>query len=99
MPDIPEELLNLRQGIDEIDARIVKLLMQRFGLTQQVGELKARKALKAFDPQREADKLDRLMALCTNSQLDPELVRELFTRIMQEVVKNHRRLREAQDPG
>jgi chorismate mutase len=95
MPDIPEELLNLRRGIDEVDAQIVQLLIQRFGLTEQVGELKARQSLEAFDPKREADKLDRLVALCEGSQLDPELVRELFSRIMQEVVKNHRRLREA----
>lgn len=91
--DIPNELAELRDAIDAVDADIVKLLAQRFQLTQQVGELKAKQAMNAFDPTREERKLAQLRALCADTHLDPDLVAELFTRIMQAVVGNHERLK------
>ena len=91
---VPNELLKVREQIDEIDERLLRLLAERFQLTHQVGIVKASQALASFDSTREAEKLERLRALCGDLQLDPALVTELFTRIMQEVVKNHDKLRQ-----
>lgn len=93
---VPEELLEIRQKIDEIDADLIELLAARFTLTQQVGELKASKELASVDASREAKKLEELRKLCLQYQIDADLVSELFTRIMAEVVKNHEIIRAQQ---
>ena len=89
---VPEELLEVREKIDQIDTRLVELLAERFALTHRVGLLKASRELEAVDAQREAEKLARLRVLCAQHDLNPELVTQLFTCIMEEVVRNHRRL-------
>ena len=90
----PAELLAAREQIDIIDRELVELLGKRFESTHQVGLLKASQALEPVDATREAEKLAELRALCEQYNLNPALVTELFSRIMAEVVKNHRQLRE-----
>ncbi len=91
---VPEELLEVREKIDQIDTRLVELLAERFALTHRVGLLKASRELEAVDAQREAEKLANLRLLCAQHDLNPELVAQLFTSIMEDVVRNHRRLQE-----
>ena len=90
---IPAELLSVREKIDAIDERLVDLLAERFQLTHQVGLLKANQQLSALDATREAEKLARLADLSSDRDLNPELIQELFRRIMQQVVQNHERLK------
>lgn len=94
---VPAELLSVREKIDQIDQRIIELLAHRFELTHQVGQLKASHALEAIDSAREKEKLADIQALCQQYDLNPGLVSELFTRIMEEVVRNHNRLRDRQN--
>lgn len=42
-----------RKQIDEIDEQLVKLLADRFKVTQKVGEYKKLNNLRAVDPDRE----------------------------------------------
>jgi chorismate mutase len=91
---IPMELVKAREEIDLIDREIVTLLAQRFELTHKVGKLKADQSLDALDARRESEKLAEIKALCEQHNLNSHLVTELFTRIMEEVVRNHNRLRE-----
>ena len=90
---VPDELLAIRRRIDEIDRGLVELLRERFGLTHEVGLLKASRELDALDARREEEKLKALAALGQAGNLDPDLVRDLFRRIMDEVVRNHEKLR------
>lgn len=90
---IPAELLEVRGKIDHIDKELLALLGERFTLTHQVGLLKASRSLQALDSTREAEKLAELSSLCEQYNLNPALVTELFSRIMEEVVKNHKELR------
>jgi len=89
---IPAELITARQEIDRIDRELIDLLAERFAQTHKVGLLKAANSLKAVDADREAQKLADLRQLCEAKGLNAELVAGLFTRIMEEVVKNHRDL-------
>lgn len=89
---VPEQLLEVREKIDQVDRQLVLLLAERFGLTSTVGHLKANSDLEAVDPQREAQKLQTLRTLAQEQDLNPDLVADLFTRIMAEVVQNHRRI-------
>lgn len=94
MDCIPEELKKVREQIDAIDDRLVALLAERFKLTHQVGLLKADRELSSVDTIRETEKLARLRELSASHGLNPELVEALFSQIMQEVVKNHEKLRQ-----
>ncbi|MEX0617485.1 MAG: chorismate mutase [Pseudohongiellaceae bacterium] len=91
---VPEALLEAREKIDKIDRQLVALMADRFRLTYQVGQLKASTAMEAVDPEREARKLAEIRALCEQYRLDPDFVAGIFEQIMQEVVRNHRLLRE-----
>ena len=92
---VPVELLEVRKKIDHLDKKLINLLAERFALTHQVGVLKATKELDAVDAEREAQKLAELTDLCKQHDLNPQLVTELFTKIMEEVVRNHNQLRDA----
>ena len=89
---VPTALLEARKEIDRIDRELVNLLADRFNQTHKVGILKASNSLQAVDAERESQKIAELRRLCETNGLNPDLVTELFTRIMQEVVKNHRQL-------
>jgi chorismate mutase len=91
---VPEELLEVRKQIDSVDEELVLLLAKRFALTHQVGQLKASKQLGAVDQDREAHKLEAIKSLSAQHNLNPQLIANLFTQIMAEVVRNHRKLRE-----
>lgn len=84
-----KELLEARQQIDEIDCKLIEVLDERFYLTRQVGLLKAAQRLSSLDSTREAEKLAKLRSLCLGTSLNPDFIEELFSRIMEEVVKNH----------
>jgi len=89
---IPQELIAIRDRIDALDRAIVELLSERFALTHEVGLLKASRELDALDSRREEEKLRTLAALSEARNLDPALVRDVFRRIMDEVVRHHERL-------
>lgn len=54
------KLLKLRQGIDQLDERIVVLLNRRYRLAEQVGRWKREQGLKVYVPEREKALLARL---------------------------------------
>ena len=89
-PQVPDELLILREQIDRIDEELIELLAARFEVTAKVGELKARNGLESVDPVREQEKLERLRSLAEQKGLNTEFTLDLFQTIFDEVVKNHR---------
>jgi len=89
---IPEELHELRQRLDEIDAGIVRLLASRFAVTRQVSAIKKRYRLDPIDESRERTQLKRLDALFRECGLNPELAHKLWRIIMDEVVKEHKQI-------
>ncbi len=96
---LPQELLQFRERIDSIDEEILSALARRFEVTVRVGQLKAEHGLDSVDPVREQEKLQRLRASAENLGLDSALVHELFQRVFNEVVKNHRQLLAAAKKG
>lgn len=87
---LPQELLQLRDRIDSIDEDILSALARRFEVTEKVGQIKALHDLDSVDPVREQEKLLRLRALAEQKGLSGNLVHELYQRLFNEVVKNHR---------
>lgn len=89
-PEVPEELLEIRRSIDNIDAALVYLLAERFSHTQRVGRLKARHGLPPADPEREAVQIARLRSLAAGARLDPDFAEKFLQFLVEEVIRHHR---------
>ena len=81
--DAREAMETLRGRIDDIDARLVKLLSERAECALGVGELKRALGMPIYQPAREADVLDHVCAI-NQGPLDNEAIRRLFERIIDE---------------
>lgn len=86
---VPPELARLRDSIDNIDAAVIRIMAERFKITQRVGELKAELGLPPSDPGREQAQIARLRRLAAESHLDPEFAEKLLNFIVSEVVRHH----------
>ncbi len=72
-----------RKRIDEIDRELVKLLNERSQCAVEIGHLKKRLNLPAWQPQREAEIL-RNVVKANGGPLDDAAIRRLFERIIDE---------------
>ncbi len=72
-PDIERELASYRRQIDEIDDRIVKLLLDRTGIVERVGGMKRRAAPGKcpLRPGREAEMVRRIVKLFEGTSFNP----------------------------
>ncbi len=86
---IPDELRDLRDSIDNIDAALVHLLAERFKCTKRVGVLKAAYDLPPADPDREATQIRRLRDLAANAKLDPDFAEKFLNFLIAEVIHHH----------
>ena len=92
MAETPAELISLRASIDNMDDIIVRVLAERFKITQRVGVLKATEGLPPADPGREKQQIERLRRLADDAGLDPEFAEKLLTFIVTEVVRHHEQI-------
>ncbi len=75
------DLTDLRQQIDEIDARIVELYEKRMEISGQVAQYKIETGKKVFDKAREEEKIRTVKAL-THNDFNSHGIEELFEQIM-----------------
>lgn len=87
------QLSALRVQIDAVDEQLIALLGQRFRLTDQVGQLKARHQQGAVDPAREQSQMERIRELAVAAGVAPALAENLLRAVIDEVVENHRAIR------
>jgi chorismate mutase len=90
---IEETLADFRASIDNLDAALIYLISERFRLTQKVGEFKRDRNLPPADPRREGEQIARLRELAARSHLDPDFAERLLRFIIDEVIRNHERIR------
>ncbi|MCI6574374.1 MAG: chorismate mutase [Arcanobacterium sp.] len=83
------ELNRYRQAIDTCDAELVRILAQRFAITERVSQLKARAGWPAVDEQREAEQAQRIDDLAQEQGLDPEIALTVWRTVVDLVVQRH----------
>jgi chorismate mutase len=72
-----------RKQIDEIDQQLVRLLNERSQCAVEIGHIKKKLNLPAWQPQREAEIL-RNVVKSNHGPLDDAAIRRLFERIIDE---------------
>jgi len=91
------DLEDWRRRIDEIDKQLVKLLNERSKNAVEIGRLKKRLEMAAWQPEREAEIL-RNVVKSNQGPLDDAAVRRLFERIIDEARALERHATEVGDP-
>lgn len=76
-----KDLLQLRDEIDTLDAKLVALYEERMSLAEQVAEYKILSNKQVFDKTREIEKLDKVGQLA-HTDFNRHGVKELFEQIM-----------------
>jgi chorismate mutase len=93
------DLNGWRKRIDELDQELVKLLNERSRCAVEIGHLKRRLNLPAWQPEREAEIL-RNVVKSNDGPLDDAAIRRLFERIIDEARALERHAMEGRgDPG
>lgn len=73
----------LRNEIDDIDTKILELVARRVAAVVQIGDYKRSRGIPVYDAARERAVLHRLMGQAP-AGLDPQVVRRVFERIIDE---------------
>jgi 4-amino-4-deoxychorismate mutase len=77
-----EQLDELRREIDLIDGQIIQALGRRFELCRQVARLKKNERIPMMQPGRVEAVKKRCMDLGIQHGLDPDLIKDLYTLII-----------------
>ena len=75
------DLNNLRKKIDDIDDNIVKLLLERFAVVNEVAEYKKERGLEIYQKDREAEVLKKISALTDNQEYEKYML-EIYEAIL-----------------
>ena len=70
-----KRILNLREQIDNIDAKIISLLKSRMDISKKVGELKTALCIPVEDKGREDEIIQRLGELADENLKEEQLIR------------------------
>lgn len=83
-----DELARLRRQLDELDQKLIELLVERMGLSTRVGEAKraADEGGLMVDPAREEELIRRLQEIA-GERLPPALIRQIWREIISESVR------------
>ncbi len=78
----PETVQSLRARIDDLNLRLLELLSERAALAAEVGQLQASAGASQYDPVREQQMLDALVA-ANQGPFDDATVKSLFKQVFQ----------------
>ncbi len=75
-----QELDSLRSQLDDINLKLLQLMSDRAVVVQQIGQVKKKQGIDRFDPVREREMLNQLVAK-NNGPFDDNTIRHLFKQI------------------
>src|SRR5471030_1201566 len=78
---LSRQMQRLRQQVDRIDLKMLRLLQQRTKLSGQIGKMKRRHGAVIYVPERERELVTRLTRL-NKGQLPPRAIAALYREIM-----------------
>lgn len=78
-----KEIKDLRFKIDEIDKKLLVLIVERLQFVKKIGEIKRKNGIEVIDRERETQILSGLMKEAENSDLDPKIVIKVWKVLME----------------
>ena len=78
------DLLKIRKKLDVLDTKLIKILAERMSYIPQVAEYKKENKIKRFQKDREKEIFENLRNKAVELDLNPELLEDLFKRIIKE---------------
>jgi chorismate mutase len=83
MATLIKEIKNLRDEIDKLDQRILKLIKQRIHVTEKIGKIKKTNSSEILDTQRESEIFSNLLKAGENLQISDEFIISLWRQIIE----------------
>lgn len=84
------DFLNVKRvQIDEIDTKLVTLLLKRFEITDEIGRYKLKNKLPILNKSRERELLESIKAQLRN-KIDTESIIEIYKEILKQSKKRQR---------
>jgi len=84
MSNFDDNLKVLRDEIDDIDSKLVNLLVKRLAVTTKVGELKSAEGMPIFAPMREAALIKQRREQAEEAGLSGDLIEDVLRRLMRD---------------
>jgi chorismate mutase len=84
---VDADFLSYRKRIDEIDDKLMELLVKRMSISREIGALKREKGLTVFQPFRYNETIERYTKYCTGGKLDVDAVKGVFEVIHSESIR------------
>ena len=76
-----------RNRLDEIDDKLMELLVKRMAVSREIGVVKREKGLTVFQPFRDKETIERYTRYCSDSEIDIEAVKSVFEAIHSESIR------------
>lgn len=89
-------LQTYRRRIDRLDDQIVRLLAERYGIIEEVAAIKAEHGIASVLPDRVTEVIERNANSAAALGLDPDLVRRLYSLMIDEACALEDRLMKKQ---
>lgn len=76
-----------RNRLDEIDDKLMELLVKRMAVSREIGVVKREKGLTVFQPFRYKETIERYTRYCSDSEIDIEAVKSIFEAVHSESIR------------
>lgn len=86
------DFLQYRSRMDEIDDRIMELLVKRMSISREIGALKREKGLTVFQPFRYNETIGRYTKCGADGKIDIDAVKSVFEAIHSESIRQQLRI-------
>ena len=81
-----------RNRLDEIDDKLMELLVQRMAVSREIGAVKREKGLTVFQPFRYNETIERYTKYCKDGKIDIEAVKSIFEAVHSESIRQQLRV-------
>ena len=81
-----------RNRLDEIDDKLMELLVRRMAVSREIGAVKREKGLTVFQPFRYNKTIERYTKYCKDGKIDIEAVKSIFEAVHSESIRQQLRV-------
>jgi chorismate mutase / prephenate dehydrogenase len=85
-------LIQVRKQLDEIDTKLIDLIVKRISLIPLVADIKKQNNLPRYDVKREKLIIKSKRALAKDKSINPDLIEDIFKRLIKESHKIEKKI-------